>query len=97
MDKPDSEKAKQAELLEEDIVKLEQEISDKYYQLGKSVYEIADREVDEINHLVDRMIEIKQQLSDVKNQSICVHYMAKNPKSNRYCGGCGRKLQENGE
>jgi len=87
------EKVKQAVLLEEDITKLEEELTDKYYQLGKSIYELSDRKVAEINQLVDRLVETKIRLSNTKNSGICVYCMAENPKLNTYCGKCGKKLE----
>lgn len=78
--------------LEEDITKLGEVLSAKYYQLGKRVYEITEHESKEINSLVDRLVEAKIKLSNMKNQCVCLNCMAQNPKENAYCGKCGEIL-----
>ncbi|MDR2932475.1 MAG: hypothetical protein LBV27_05140 [Oscillospiraceae bacterium] len=84
---------KQAVLLEEDLLKLEKELENKYCQLGKNVYEAADHMVSEINDTVDRLVEAKIRLRDMREQNTCLSYLAANPKHNRFCGKCGRPLE----
>ena len=84
---------KQAVLLEEDLALLEAELSDRYYQLGKCVYEAADRRIEEIGRLVDRLVETRVKLSGVKEQTVCLSCLAPNPRDNAYCGKCGTRLE----
>lgn len=85
---------KQAVHLEEDIAELEKELAEKYYTLGKGIYEIAESRVGEINELVDRLVDTKVRLAEVKRQQICPHCLAQNPADHLYCGKCGRKMEQ---
>lgn len=44
-----------------EIVKVKAEIDEKYYQLGKTVCEIADKDAEKIGELVDRLVELKEE------------------------------------
>lgn len=90
-------KARSLILLEEDIDKMEEELSARYYQLGKCIYEIADCKGKEINSLVDRLVEAKLKLVSIKEQQICLICMAQNPKENAYCGKCGKILRRDSD
>ena len=70
---------------------------EKYIQLGKSIYEVADRSVDDINRLTDRLIDIKRNISMENGQTECTECLAMNPRENVYCGRCGSKLHRAGE
>ncbi len=91
--KNNKEAQKQAVLLESKIIKLEREIDEKYYQLGRSIYELADRKFDEIDRIVDNLVDAKVHLSQLQGHHMCVHCLAQNPIENHYCGKCGKKIE----
>ena len=86
--------SKQVFLLEDDLTVLEKELGDKYYQLGKYIYELSERRMDEIDRLVNRLVETKVKLSQLKRQCICAYCLGSNPKENKYCGICGKELEQ---
>lgn len=47
--------------IDDDIAKIQAEIEEKYYQLGKIVCEIADNDAEKIGELVDQLIEFKKE------------------------------------
>lgn len=77
---------------EDDIAAIEDELSRSYYALGRSVYETAERKIDEINHLTDKLVETKIKLSQLKGRRVCAECKAQNPEDSIYCGKCGNKL-----
>lgn len=85
---------KQALLLEEEQARLEQELDQKYYQLGREIYEAADRGVSEINALVDRLVETKLKLCKIREHRVCPYCLSQSPMEDQYCGKCGRRLDE---
>lgn len=47
--------------IEDDIAKIKAEIDEKYYLLGKTVCEIADKDAGKIGELVDKLVELKKE------------------------------------
>lgn len=70
----------------------EEELHDRYIQLGKDVYEIAEKETGAINRLTDRIISLKRRIREKQGQIECGECAALNPKENLYCHRCGAAL-----
>lgn len=47
--------------IDEDIAKTKSEIDEKYYLLGKTVCEMADKDAGKIGELVDKLVELKKE------------------------------------
>jgi hypothetical protein len=52
--------------LERDLNKMETTLNDHYCNVGKQLLEMAKREDQEINNLVDKIIDVKKQLSALR-------------------------------
>jgi hypothetical protein len=52
--------------LERDLNKMETTLNDHYCNVGKQLLEMAEREDQEINNLVDKIIDVKKQLSALR-------------------------------
>ena len=57
---------KAATSLEEEIRRLEAEINAGYLRLGRQVSEMAERENEDINEKVDRVVELKRQMRGLR-------------------------------
>lgn len=79
--------------LEEEYKNTEARLLEAYLQFGRSVYELAERQVEDINGLTDQLIELRYRLSVLKDDKTCVHCMARNPAESQYCARCGKKLE----
>jgi len=88
---------KQIVLLEEDLCVLETELHENYYRLGKTVYEHAERRIEEINGLVNRLVEAKIKLTKLRQERICAYCLHPNAAGSRFCGGCGKPLEQEEE
>lgn len=47
-----------------EIARTQAEIDEKYYLLGKTVCEIADKDAEKIGELVDKLVRLKKELKD---------------------------------
>lgn len=79
-------------MLEQEIAELEQQLCERFYYLGKDLFEAASDHIDGINMLVDVLIEKRLELVRQKGQRICEHCLTPNEAENTYCGHCGQKL-----
>jgi hypothetical protein len=48
--------------IEDEIAKIKAEIDEKYYLLGKTVCDIADKDAGKIGELVDKLVVLKKEL-----------------------------------
>lgn len=76
---------------------MEQELIEKYCDVGKSVMEKVEREGREIDQLVDQVIEIKKELVRVKGEIMCPNCYQYNEPDSIYCNRCGKKLEKKEE
>jgi NADH pyrophosphatase NudC (nudix superfamily) len=71
---------------------MEATLNEHYCNIGKQLLEMAEQEDQEINNLVDRIIEIKKQLYELRQTVQCPSCLLMNSSESRYCGHCGNKL-----
>lgn len=76
---------------------MEQELLEKYCDVGKSILEKAEKESKEIDQLVDEVIKVKQELVRAKGEKRCPHCYQYNEPESFYCSKCGAKLKEEKE
>lgn len=76
---------------------MEQELLEKYCDVGKFVLEKIEKENREIDQLVDRVIEVKKKLVKVKGEIRCPYCYQYNEPESIYCSRCGKKLEEERE
>lgn len=76
---------------------MEQELLEKYCDVGKFVLEKVEKENREIDQLVDQVIEVKKELVKVKGEIQCPHCYQYNEPDSIYCNRCGKKLEEKQE
>lgn len=83
--------------LEREIEDMEKTLYESYCDVGKAVLETAETEGRKINDLVDRIIEKKRRLVDMRGDRGCPGCGGQNSSGSRYCSHCGRKLDDHGE
>lgn len=86
-----------------ECIKINGEVKKLYEQLGSSVYsmvkggydnrELIDSLTEEIDECLDRLREINDIISDMKNVVTCPICGSKNGIENTYCAKCGSKLK----
>lgn len=54
--------------IEDEIQKIKAEIDEKYYLLGKTVCDIADKDAGKIGELVDKLVELKKEQKAQKSK-----------------------------
>lgn len=82
------------------INRLELEIEDVQFELGKAYYELRPRDPDpafaeyfhKINELTDEMLELSRRLLAFKGLQICPACSSTEPLDNEFCGKCGGRL-----
>lgn len=79
---------------EQELHALEDELYAKYCEVGKAVLETAEMEGEKINNLVDRIVETKKRLLELRREKICTACLTGNDQNNRYCSRCGKKFEE---
>lgn len=104
---------KSGELVEKSKVKLaiagtKSEIGSLFKQLGELVYlaqkdetgagaEEIENTIAHIDVLYEKLEELTQADSALKNEKICAQCGKSNPMEQTFCGGCGNKFPENEE
>lgn len=78
--------------LENEIQKTQAQIARIYFEFGKLMYDVAERHVQEINRLTDRLISLKKTLAQAKGETICTNCSMHNEAGNRFCSRCGSPL-----
>jgi adenylate kinase len=78
--------------IEQNLNKAQTELNEHYYNFGKQMLEMADREDKEISTLVDEIIKLKNQLNEQRQTRQCPKCLEVNNNENRYCSHCGNKL-----
>ena len=73
---------------------MEQELLEKYCDVGKFVLEKVERENREIDQLTDQVIKVKKELIKVKGESRCPYCYQYNEPESIYCNRCGKKLEK---
>lgn len=72
---------------------MEQELLEKYCDVGKFVLEKVEKENREIDQLVDQVIEVKKELIRVKGEIRCPYCYQYNEPESIYCNRCGKRLE----
>lgn len=73
---------------------MEQDLIEKYCDVGRSILEKAEQESKEINHLVDEVVKVKQELVKVRGEKRCPNCYHYNEPDSIYCNKCGVKFEE---
>lgn len=82
----------EAEYAEARLRRLEQELYDHYYQLGKSLLELAEQEQRQISKIIEKIIEARNRLAVAKEEKSCPYCMTFNDSDSVFCKRCGQKL-----
>lgn len=85
-------RARQSLLLQQEMGQLEEELTQRYYELGRDVYEATERGVAEINRLVDRLVEAKVKYAALCEAVTCPACLTLNSCESVYCCKCGARL-----
>lgn len=91
------EKQMEVERLTKRLDHMEQELFEKYCDVGRFVLETVERENREIDQLTDQVIEVKRELMRARGEIRCPHCFQYNDPESIYCNRCGRKLEEEKE
>lgn len=96
----DAIKDSEIQRLEEQITGLENQLQQRYCQMGKELLELADGELKAVNGLVDDIIHARRKLATARREIQCANCMAYNTADSNYCKHCGSMLdtkeQDNG-
>lgn len=76
---------------------MEQELLEKYCDVGKFVLETVEKENREIDQLTDQVIQVKKELVRAKGEIRCPYCYQYNEPESVYCNRCGKKLEEEKE
>lgn len=86
-----------------ECVKVNGEIKKLYEQLGSTVYsmvksnyenkDVIDGLVEEIDDNLEKLNNLNQKLSDLKNVVTCKVCNSKNPEENYFCAKCGSRIK----
>ena len=76
---------------------MEQELLEKYCDVGRFVLEKIEKENREIDQLVDQVIKLKKELIRVKGEIRCPYCYQYNEPDSIYCNRCGKKLEKQEE
>lgn len=88
------EKELEIERLTKQLDHMEQELLEKYCDVGKFVLEKIERENREIDELTDQVIKVKKELIKVKGEIRCPYCYQYNEPESIYCNRCGKKLEK---
>lgn len=88
------EKELEIERLTKQLDHMEQELLEKYCDVGKFVLEKIERENREIDQLTDQVIKVKKELIKVKGEIRCPYCYQYNEPESIYCNRCGKKLEK---
>lgn len=88
------EKELEIERLTKQLDHMEQELLEKYCDVGKFVLEKIERENREIDELTDQVIKVKKELIKVKGEIRCPYCYQFNEPESIYCNRCGKKLEK---
>ena len=78
--------------LEEQLDKLEFELQVRYCEMGKSLLELAGTEQRAIDRLLERIIQVRRQLSRARHEIQCPACLTFSTADSAYCRKCGEKL-----
>lgn len=78
--------------LEEKLDKMEFELQERYYEMGKTLLELAGSEQRAIDRLLERIIQARRQLAKAKHEIACPACLSYNTPDSTYCRKCGEKL-----
>ncbi|MDO5346233.1 MAG: hypothetical protein Q4E91_10855 [Lachnospiraceae bacterium] len=90
--KASEERQLEIERLSQKLDHMEQELLEKYCDVGKFVLEKVEKENREIDQLVDQVIEVKKELARMKGEIRCPYCYQYNEPESIYCSKCGKKL-----
>ena len=66
---------------EQELSNMEEELQEYYCEAGKAILETAETEGRKINDLVDRIIDTKKKLLELRRETICPDCIARNDRS----------------
>lgn len=92
-DRISEKKRQEIEYLTWQLDQKEQELQEKYCDVGKSIMEKIEKENKEIDHMVDEVIQLKRKLVKAKGQIRCPNCHQYNEPGSSYCSSCGKKLE----
>lgn len=92
-DRISEKKRQEIEYLTRQLDQKEQELQEKYCDVGKSIMEKIEKENKEIDHMVDEVIQLKRKLVKAKGQIRCPNCHQYNEPGSSYCSSCGKKLE----
>lgn len=93
-DRTSEEKRQKIDRLTRSLDQMEQELVEKYCDVGKYVLEKIEKENREIDRLVDQMIETKKELIKARGEIRCPACYQYNEPDSVYCSKCGQKLDK---
>ncbi|MFV0399116.1 MAG: hypothetical protein ACK5LX_00675 [Oscillospiraceae bacterium] len=82
--------------MEQEIGRLEHTLRESYSDAGKMILEAAETESRKINELVDRIVEMRRQLLELRGDRECPECGTYNKNHSLYCNHCGSKLDKAG-
>ncbi|MDO4338760.1 MAG: zinc ribbon domain-containing protein [Eubacteriales bacterium] len=88
------EREQEIERLTKQLDHMEQELLEKYCDVGRFVLEKLERENKEIDQLTDQVIKVKKELVKVKGEIRCPYCYQYNEPESIYCNRCGKKLEK---
>ena len=85
---------KEIKQMEQELSRLEYELYEQYYEVGKGILEKAEQESRKINCLVDQIIEARRKLAEAQREKRCSQCAEANDHNSLYCKRCGARLPE---
>lgn len=80
--------------IEQELSKMEYELYEQYYEVGKGLLEKAEQENRKINDLVDKIIATRRKIAKAKQEKYCPECTESNDYNSLYCKRCGARLPE---
>ena len=81
------------ESLEEALTRAERGLQERYYQIGKEMLELADREQRKIDQLLEQIIDLRTKLAKREHKIRCPHCDTYTDADSIYCKRCGGKMK----
>lgn len=78
--------------MNEKISKTRVALDEEYYLLGKTIFESTDKANNKISALIDKLIEYRIKLHDMKQVISCSECGEENDSNSKFCQNCGHKI-----
>lgn len=76
------------------ITEIQKTLDSIYLDTGKQFLELADQSQRKVTKLIDELVLLKRQLSELQNDIQCTHCMTLNDRDNHFCKNCGNDLRK---